>query len=204
MGRRMSWQRFMALLRTTVTDPRQAGTDVIGLGLPTQGLWIGLMLIAVVLSLMVSALLHGAGLPSDEMGEMLRMSPAYHAPLLFALLNWVQAVVSVFVLHRVGRMLGGEGALEDMLAVMIWLQVVSVVLGASLFVTALLLPMVAGLLLLVAFFWGLWVTIGLVDAAGRHNNMFKAAGTCFLAVMAVSFAMTVLSTVIGGVATRGG
>ncbi|WP_397544653.1 YIP1 family protein [Roseovarius salis] len=200
----MSWERFIALLRTTVTDPRQAGSDVIALRWPAQGLWIALMLISVVLSLMVSGLLHAVGLPPDEMGELLRMSPAYRAPLLFALLNWGQALVSVFVLHGTGRMLGGEGALEDMLAVLIWLQVVSVVLAVGLFLVGVLLPMIAGLLLLVAFFWGIWATIGLVDAAGRFNNMFKALGVCFLSVVAVSIIMTMLSALVNGLVTRGG
>jgi len=200
----MTVRDFTALLRTTVTDPRQAGAQVIAMNWPLQGLWIALMLVAVLLSLLVSALLQVAGLPDDEMGNLLRMSPAYRAPLLFALINWAQAVISVVMLHWVGRMLGGRGDLADMLAVMIWLQIVSLVLAISLFAVALILPMIGGLMVLIAFFWGIWATIGLVDAAGRFDNMFRAAGVCAVSVVAVSIVMTVLSALVGGFAARGG
>ncbi len=198
------FDRFKTLFRTTLTDPRQAGLEVIAMQLPMQGLWIALMLMAVLLSLMVSALFHAAPLPPDEMGQIIQMSPAYQSPLFFALINWGQAVISVFVLYWIGQMLGGQGTLADMLAVMIWLQVVSLVLAVTLFFVGLVLPMVGGLMMICVFFWGLWAMIGLVDAAHRFNNMFRAFGVCVVALVAFMIGMTLLSAVIGGLAMRGG
>lgn len=200
----MTYDRFRALFRTTITNPRRAGAELIDLRLPVQGLWLALMLVAVLLSLMVSAVLHTMPLPPDEVGQLLRMSPAYQAPLLFALINWGQAVISVFVLYWIGRAFGGQGELADMLAVMIWLQCVTLVLAVSLFVIGLVLPMIGALALLLAFFWGLWATVALVDAANRFDNMLKAAGVCVVAVVAFSIGMTIFSAVVGGLAMKGG
>lgn len=200
----MTYDRFRALFRTTITNPRKAGAELIAMRLPIQGLWIALMLVAVLLSLLVSAIFHTMPLPPDEVGQLIRMSPAYQAPLLFALINWGQAVISVFVLYWIGRAFGGQGELADMLAVMIWLQCVTLVLAVSLFVIGLVLPLIGALALLVAFFWGLWATVGLVDAANRFDNMLKAAGVCVVAVVAFSVGMTIFSAVIGGLAMRGG
>jgi len=200
MGADMSFNRARALFRTTLTNPRQAGAELIAMGLPVQGLWIALMLVAVLLSMMVSAVFHLSPLPPDELGQMIRLSPAYQAPLLFALINWGQALISVFVLHWIGRAFGGQGELADMLAVMVWLQCVSLVLGVGLFVVGLILPLISAMLMLAAFIWGIWATIGLVDAANRFDNMFKAAGVCVVAVVAFSVGMTILSAVIGGLA----
>lgn len=199
----MTFEQFRGMVRITITNPRQAGAEVIALGLPSQALWIALMLVSVILSLLFSALVHSTELPPDEMGEIIRASLGYRSPLLFAVINWVQAVVSVFVLHWTGRMFGGQGGMADMLAVMIWLQIVSLLLAVSLFVIGLVLPLVGVFLMLCAFFWGLWATVGLVDAANRFGNMFKAAGVCVVAVVVFSVGMTVLLMLMGDPAMRG-
>ena len=200
----ISFDRFKALLRTTLTDPRQAGLEVIEMRLPMQGLWIALMLMAVILSLLVSGLFQIAPLPPDEMGELIRLSPAYQSPIFFAVINWGQAVISVFVLYWIGQALGGQGTLADMLAAMIWLQVVTLVLALAIFVVGLVLPFVGGMLMIVFVFWVIWATVGLVDAAHRFNNMFRAFGVCVAAFVAFSIGMTLLSALIGGLAIRGG
>lgn len=199
----MSKEFFWALFRQTLTDPRAAGGRVIAMNLPIQGLWMALGLVSVLLSLLVAGILQMMPLPPDEYGQALRMSPAYQSPLLFALFNWGQAVVSVFVLYWIGQMFRGQGRLADMLAVMIWLQVVSLVLAVGLFAVGLIFPVLGALAMLLAIFWGLWATVALVDAANRFNNMFKAAAVCLVAVAAFSIGMTLLSAVIGGLSYRG-
>lgn len=200
----MTFEQFRALFRLTLTNPRAAGALVIAMNLPMQGLWLALMLVSVVLSLLVSAVFHTMPLPPDEAGALIRMSPAYQAPLLFALINWGQSVISVFVLHWIGRSFGGQGELADLLAVMIWLQVVSIVLAVALFLLGLVLPLVGALLILATFVWGLWATVSLVDAAHRFDNLFKAALVCIVALAAFSIGMMMISAVIGGLAMRGG
>ena len=192
-----------SLFRTTLTDPRAAGQQVIALNLPQNALWLGLMLTSIILSLMVSTLFLASPIPDDELGQMVRMSPAYGAPLMFALLNWGQAVITVFILHWVGRALGGQGELRDMLAVMIWLQVISLTLALALFVLGLLFPLLTLVAMTAAFIWGLWATVALVDAANRFDNMFKAFGVCVLALVAVSISMTIFSAILGGASRVG-
>jgi hypothetical protein len=194
----MTFDFFKSLLRTTLTDPRAAGQQVIAMNLPMNALWLALMLTSVVLSLLVSALFLATPIPDDEMGELIRMSPAHDAPIMFALLNWGQAVITVFIFHWIGRALGGQGELRDMLSVMIWLQVVSLVLAVSLFVLGLIFPLLAVLAMTMAFFWGIWVLVALVDAANRYDNMAKAFGVCLLALVAFSISMTIFSAIIGG------
>ncbi|MEQ8897729.1 MAG: YIP1 family protein [Roseovarius sp.] len=199
----MNFAWFRAMLRLTLTNPRQAGAHVIDMGFPMQGLWVALMLVSVLLSLLVSAVFHFTPVPPGEMGQLIEMSPAYHTPLLFALLNWAQALISVFVLHWVGRSFGGQGELADILAVMIWLQVVSLVLAVVLFLLGLILPLVGGLLMIAAFFWGLWATIALIAAANRFDSLLKAAGVCVATVVVFTIGMTILSALLGGLGMTG-
>ncbi|MEO0783416.1 MAG: Yip1 family protein [Pseudomonadota bacterium] len=200
----MTFNTVKALFRTTLTDPRQGGRDVIALNLPTQGLWIALMLMAVILSLLVSGLFYVSPIPDDDLGQMIRSSPAFQSPLLFALINWGQSVVTVYVLHFVSRMVGGEGEVRDMLSVMIWLQVMTLVLAVTFSLVSLVIPAIGALCMLLAFFWGLWAIVAFVDAASDFDSMFRALGVCIAGFLAFSFLMTIVASLmsafgIGGV-----
>ena len=199
----MTFDTFRTLFGTTLTNPRQGGREVIDLNLPTRGLWIALMLMAVVLSLLVSGLFHVSPMPPDELGQMIRMSPAFQAPLIFAVINWGQSVITVFVLHWISQMVGGDGRLRDMLSVMIWLQVMTLVLAVSFFLVAMVIPAIGGLFMLLAFFWGLWAMVAFVDAASDFDSMFRALGVCIAALLVFSFGTTVFSALIGGLAYGG-
>ncbi|MEM7733787.1 MAG: YIP1 family protein [Pseudomonadota bacterium] len=187
---------FKSMFITTLKDPRQGGLDVIALNLPTQGLWIALMLMAVILSLLVSGLFQISPIPDDELGQLIRMSPAFSAPILFALINWVQSIVTVYVLHFVSRMVGGQGEVRDMLSVMIWLQIMTLALAVICVGVSLLIPAIGALCLLVAFFWGLWAIVAFVDAASDFNSLFRALGVCIAGFLAFSFIMTTVASIL--------
>ncbi len=116
----------------TIQDPRAAAQHVLDMALPTQALWIALSLVSVVSSLILAAILRASPLPPGDLGLLVGQSPAYNAPLIFAIMQWGRVVLSVFMLFWVGRMLGGRGELRDVLAVVTWLQLVSFVMVAVL------------------------------------------------------------------------
>lgn len=192
----MTFDTFKTLFQTTLTNPRRGGRDIIALNLPLQGLWIALMLMAVILSLLVSGLFQVSTIPDDQLGEVIRSSPAYHSPILFALISWGQSIVTVYILHWVSRFIGGEGDVRDMLSVMIWLQVVTLILAVAFMVVSWIIPAIGALCMLVAFFWGLWAVVAFVDAAADFDSMFRALGVCIAGFLAFSFLMTIVASVL--------
>jgi len=194
---------FIDLFRQTLTEPRAAGARVIAMGWPPQILWLTLGLIAVAMSLAVSGILQAAPLPEGEMGEMLRLNPAYRAPLLFALMQWGQAVISVFVLTWIGRAFGGEARVEDMLAVTIWLQLVAVVLGIGVVVITVLLPPIGAFALLAFVAWSIFIMLAMIDAAHRFDNFAKALGVFVVAIVALAVGSAMLAALIGAAAIGG-
>jgi hypothetical protein len=182
---------FKSLFTTTLTDPAEAGRQVIALGLPAQALWMALSLISVVSSLIFAGIMQAAPMPPDEMGAILRNSPAYSAPLVFALLQWGRAVVSVFVLYWVGRALGGQGRLGEVLAVLTWLQAVTFVLIAGLFVLGVVLPMLSTIMMLVMAVWWIWATISLLDVAHGFDSKIKAAGVLIVSILGITVGLWV-------------
>ncbi len=188
------------IFRLTLRNPRAGAERVMALNLPVQGLWIALALVAVLLSLMLSASVLAMPIPSDEMAQFLALSPAYSSPLFFAVLNWAQAVIWVFAILWAGRMFGGQGEFADVLAVAALWQVMSFVLFMVIFLITAVLPFVALLAMLVFVVWLLWASVSFVGAAHRVESAGHAAGIWFAALMGTLIASMILSTVLGGLA----
>ncbi|MEO0772775.1 MAG: Yip1 family protein [Pseudomonadota bacterium] len=209
---------FKSIFLTTLRDPRQGTRDVIGLNLPVQGLWIVLLLVAVVLALFASGSIQmaylateqlsqspqvilddqtGAAAQNEELPDWLVPPLFADAPILMAIMNWFQAAVTVYVLHWISRMVGGQGELNDMLAAVIWVQVVTLLMGFVLLLVAIVIPPVGALGLLLLFFWGIWAFVGGVDAASGFGSLFKAFGVCVAALLALSFISTTVISILG-------
>lgn len=188
---------FLELLRLTLTRPREAGERVIAMALPVRALWLALALASVLLSLAVTALLQLAPKPPGAQGQIIALSPAYHSPLIFALVQWGQAVITVFVFYWIGRVFGGRGRMADMLAVTVWLQLVTLVMACGLFVLGLVLPALGAMVMLAALIWGLWVTASLIAAAHRFESTFTGALVFLAAIVALALGMMLFAGLLG-------
>ncbi|WP_297772272.1 Yip1 family protein [uncultured Roseovarius sp.] len=197
----MTQAQFKALLTQTLFAPREAARVLIGLGLPKQWLWMALALMAVLNSIVYSVTLQMSP-PSDPM-SMAMMPPAFHSPLLFTLFLFGALAITVLALYWVGRMLGGQAGLSDVLVLVCWLQVLRLILQAAVAFLVVVLPTLAALLIFVASLWGIYILIGFVDSAHRFENMLKSAGVILLSLVAMAVGLSVLLSMIG-VAAMGG
>ena len=200
----MSRAAFIDLFRQTLTEPRVAGARVMAMGLPPQALWLALALIAVVMSLMLSGALMSVPLPDDAIGEMLRQNLAYSAPMMSALMMWGQSVISVFVLTWIGRMFGGQAALEDMLAVWVWGTIVIVFLGIGTGLVSVLIPPAAPIAFLASLAWSFYIFVAMIAAAHRFDTILKALGVYVVAILALAVGSALLGGAIGLAGTTGG
>ncbi len=174
----------------TLKTPSEAAAQVLGLHLPIQALWLALSLVSVITSLIFAALMQLAPMGEDQFSDLMRASPAHSAPLVFALLQWGRAILSVFVLYWVGRMMGGTGQLRDVLAVMAWLQAVTFVLMLGLIVTGAILPMLTSLLILAMVIWWVWAIVSALNVAHEFDSMFKAGGVLIMSLLGVTVGMS--------------
>ncbi|MFU1476845.1 Yip1 family protein [Roseovarius sp. C7] len=200
----MNREVFIALFKQSLTEPREAGRYIIGLNLPAQFLWMALAFLAAVMSLLVSGMFQIVPLPEGEMGDMMRMNPAYRTPLVFALMQWGQAVISVVVLTWIGRLFGGRARVEDMLAVTIWIQLIALVLGLGVGVLAVLLPPLGAFAILAYIAWALFITVAMIDAAHGFENMLKSLGVFIASIVALALGSALIAGMIGVSATAGG
>jgi hypothetical protein len=194
----MTASAFLSLFLLTLRNPREAGELILDLRLPAQALWIGLSLVSVMTSLVFSGLMRVGPLPQDQFGEIMAGSPAYSAPLVFALMQWGRAVVTVFVFFWVGRMLGGRGPLENVLAVLTWLQAVTFVIMLGLLVAGLVLPFLTSLMILGAFAWWLWAVTALLKVAHGFEGIWRAIGVLILSLLGVTIGLSLFFGAVAG------
>ena len=192
----MNAEMLKTLFALSLRNPREAAELIVGMKLPTQALWLALSLVSVLTSLVFSSLLHAAPMPQDEVGQMIMSSPGYDSPLIFALMQWGRAVLSVFVLYWVGKSMGGLGTLGDVLAVITWLQMVTFTLIAGLFAVGFIFPFVSTIGMLVVLGWWLWAVVSFLDVAHRFGSPFKAFGVLIVSILGVLLGITVIMGVI--------
>ena len=97
----------------------------------------------------------------------------------------------------VGQIFGGTGRLPDIMAAVVWLQVITLILAVVLVVFGQVLPFLQAIALLVAFFWFLWVMVSLVNVAHRLDNLLKSAIVVVLSFIGQNTAMVALVRLLG-------
>ncbi|MFO7771541.1 YIP1 family protein [Roseovarius gahaiensis] len=187
----MNTVNIKQLFVLTLKAPKEAGAQVLALDLPIRGLWLALSLVSVVTSIIFASLMQLAPMGEDQFSDLMRTSPAHSAPLVFALLQWARAVVSVLVIYYVGRMMGGTGQLRDVLAVMAWLQAVTFVLMVGLVIMGAILPMLSSLVILAMVIWWVWAIVSLLNVAHGFDSMFKAGGVLIVSLLGVTVGMSI-------------
>ncbi|WP_306150954.1 Yip1 family protein [Roseovarius sp. MMSF_3281] len=195
----MVFADWKALFFVTLKTPKEAARHLLALDLPAQALWMALTLVSVVTSMVFAGLLQMAPMPAADMGELIRGTPAYDAPLIFALLQWARAVVSVFVLYWVGTVFGGQGRLSDVLAVMAWLQAVTFALMLGIAVLGVLMPFVSSLLILAMAVWWVWAVISALDVAHEFDSMVKSAAVLIVSIVGATVGLSIFLGVVASV-----
>ena len=195
----MGFSDLKALFFLTLKAPKEAARHLMALDFPAQALWMALSLVSIVTSMIFAGLLQMAPMPADEMGALIRGTPAYDAPLIFALLQLARAVVSVFVLYWVGTLFGGQGRLVDVLAVIAWLQAVTFALMLGIVVLGVVVPLVSSLLILAMAVWWIWAVVSALDVAHGFDSMVKSAAVLIVSVVGATIGLSIFVGVVASI-----
>ena len=183
---------FTMLAQMTLRDPREAARIIMALNLPREVLWTALALIAAINTIILQLLI--AASPPETQAQF----PSYFsAPLVvFTLLAGVM-VVYVHTVYWAGRAISGKGLLFDILALIVWLQVLRTAIQLIVLVLTMVAPALAGLLSIVAFAWGLWVLLNFMVEALELPSLSHAGLALMLAVVGLVLGMGILLAVLG-------
>ena len=178
---------IIATLRLSVQSPRQAARVVIGWPINAGEYWTFLALTAVASTLLMSM---QTAPPPDQIYPFMEMIPT--SPLGLAVFQFAGLVLSAIMIFVGGRVFGGTGGFLQGLAVTSWLQVMQFVLLLAQIALLLVLPPLAGLVLLASLALILWTVPNFI--AELHG--FRSAIATFFGMIATFIVAAVVLAVM--------
>jgi hypothetical protein len=179
------------LVILSLRDPAEAARQVIAFDLPRDVLWTALALMAVLNTLLYSATTALVPGPSP-------MPAIFQTPLAYLLFMGGGLVLVSVALYWTGRSFGGTGSLNDILAVIIWLQFLRVLVQVVSIVLLLTLPLLAALLTLVVAIVGLWIFVHFIDQAHRFGSPLKSVGVIVASFIGMVMGLSIVLALVGG------
>tara|TARA_R110002049_G_scaffold23545_9_gene83604 strand:- start:31822 stop:32409 length:588 start_codon:yes stop_codon:yes gene_type:complete len=178
------------LARTTLMQPRVAADAVVQYPLSRDALWTALMLVAAVNTLVLYLLITIAP-PSIALPHY------FGAPLVMFVLLAGLMVVYVHAIYWAGLAIGGQGSLNAMLSVIVWLQLLRTLAQIGVLVLTILVPPLALLLSVAASIWGLWILLSFIAQVLALPNLLHAAAVLVLSAVGLVLGLGILLTLIG-------
>ena len=170
-----------ALVRQSLADPEAGGRALIQLAPPMNLRWIAL-LAGVTASVVVAYLLP----------LMLGATEQVLPPFTAAGIQLTVSLATAVGITALGRMFGGLGRFEDAVLLVAWLQWLMILAHLVQLVAALVLPPLAGLVLIGSIALFFWLLTGFVQAL--HG--FQSRGLTFIGVLGTLFAMAMLVSML--------
>lgn len=190
-------ERLWGLVRLTLQSPAEGARAVINLGLSRNDLWLSLALVTV-LSVLLMVLSTGT-----VMVLPLGVDPLYVSPIGYGVIMGSGLVLLVFAIHYTGQALGGKGSFSESLAVVVWLEVMSLALRLVQVLVGLVSTGLAAVIALGAAVFLFWCLIRFTDEVHQFNSVGKSILTLVLALVGISVGITIILTFIGVGATQG-
>ncbi len=186
----MTADDIIPLVKTTLRNPPDAARMIMGWNLSREALWTALALMAAVNTLIIQALLNGSG-PSAAI-------PSYfHAPLtLFVLMAGVM-VIYVHALFWAGLMIKGQGRLDDLLAVVVWLQALRTAAQIGIVMVSVLVPALGMLVMILASVWGLWILLNFIATALNLPSPAHGLMVLVIGLVGLVFGLSILLALVG-------
>lgn len=179
--------RDLALL--SLRDPRAATRALLAQNVPLAARSAGLLLMAVLSTLMLQAGFVVAPPAGDPVAGFLSQSP-----LQTAVVQWLVLILSSGLIYRVGRAFGGQGSLADALLIVVWLQLLMLGVQVLQLVAFIVMPPLGGLIGLVGFGLFLWLSTNFI--AELHG--FRSLAKVFAGMFLTAFAMAMLAAMLLG------
>ncbi|WP_298969596.1 YIP1 family protein [uncultured Roseobacter sp.] len=178
----------LALL--TLRDPKSAAAQIMSWQIGRTELWMAAALVAIISTIMSSLSNYLIPVP-DPLAGMVA------SPFTLFMIVAGGFVITVHAIYWTGRAIGGSGDMDDLLALLVWMQVLRAVAQVAVLLTVLLVPFLAGFLVLLIGIATLWVFLNFISAGLQLNSLARAVMVLLAAVLALSVGFSLLFSMIG-------
>lgn len=180
-----------------IIDPATAARQALDWRLGLGNMWMALALVAVLNVLMLALLQAASPMPVMSQGGMML------TPFSYAMIITIFLFLLVYTIYHVGRMMGGQGTVEDSLTVIVLFQSISVALEAVQVLLVLISPQIASIFGLVSLAVLIRCMVNFVNVMHRFDSLGKALATMIFAVIGTALIAGIVLTVLG-IAPTGG
>lgn len=180
-----------------IIDPATAARQALDWRLGLGTMWMALALVAVLNVLMLALLQAASPMPVMSQGGMML------TPFSYAMIITIFLFLLVYTIYHVGRMMGGQGTVEDSLTVIVLFQSISVALEAVQVLLVVISPQIASIFGLVSLAVLIRCMVNFVNVMHRFDSLGKALATMIFAVIGTALIAGIVLTVLG-IAPTGG
>ncbi len=181
---------FINLMIGTLSQPRDAAAEILSIRPNRSVMWSALVL-AVLLNTMVYQISLFASPPQVALPVI------FSSPIIFAILIGSGLVLSIYSITYAGRFIGGRAVLDDVMALLIWLQFLRFAVQLAAFLLLPIIPGIAGLLILCATLYGMWLLLQFVDVAHGFENLLTSFFALILSGLGIVLGLAILLSLLG-------
>lgn len=174
----ISFQTWMQTVWISVTQPAEMADKVRQMHFSREALWTALALVAVLHVLSLGLVQFVSPETAEAQEQIITLSPFAYLAIIGSFL-----IFMVFMLVHAGRMMGGDGTIEQTLTLLVWFQAVSLTLEVVQIMLVLLSPAIAAIFGLMSLGAIIWVFVNLVNVLHGFSNLGKAIVVIFMALI---------------------
>ncbi len=184
---------FIPLIKLSITAPRDAAKVIMNMGLGRDVLWTALALVAIINTFLITVVVGMSG------PETMPLPSYFQRPLALFILIAGLMVIYIHAMYWAGLAIGGKGALMDVLALVVWFQVLRAAAQAAIILLSAVIPSAGLLLSLVVAIWGLWIFMNFLATALDLKTPWHTIAVLVVAFVGLVLGLGILMALIGTV-----
>lgn len=181
---------FPQLGLLTLRDPKAAAAIILGWNLSKEAIWTGVGLVSVIVTILstLSNMLFPVPPPLSVLAAN---------PFIYFLIAAGGFVGTVYAVYWTGRFLGGEGRVEELMVLFLWLQAMRAAAQAFVLVLLVAAPVLASFVVLFVGLATLWIFVHFINAGLRFDSLGKSILVLILGALVLIVGLSILLSMLG-------
>ena len=182
--------KFGDLIVETLRNPANAAEQMMGLNLSRQTLYEALFAAAIIYAIAMS-------IPLLLIPQDIDVPGLFGMPLAMSALFAGALVVMAHLFFWAGRAMGGQGEMNDILTIVVWLQGLRAIFQLVVVVLSFIVPGLAGLVGIAMSLYGVYILIQFLKVGHRFENGYQSAGLIVVVITGLVLGLALLLSLLG-------
>lgn len=181
---------FPELALLTLRDPRAAAEVILDWNISREALWTAIALVSVIVTILSTLSNLAFPVPAP-------LNAVVGNPLMYFMVAAGGFVATVYAVYWTGVMLGGRGAVEDLMLLILWLQALRAAAQVAVLIALLVAPVLASFLVLFVAVATLWIFVQFISIGLHLESVLRALVVLVISAVALVAGLSFLLSLIG-------